>query len=87
MDEEDEIYRYIIHFNGMCRALEEMEGRIPEGEMSSIRKALDDIYRIVERHVSDAGVICPVCNGSGESKSGPVGFYVCERCGGSGIWP
>ena len=30
-------------------------------------------------------VICPVCNGSGESRFGPVGKGWCEMCGGEGI--
>ena len=30
-------------------------------------------------------VICPVCNGSGESRFGPVGKGWCEMCGGDGL--
>ena len=30
-------------------------------------------------------VICPVCNGSGESPWGPVGKEVCWKCGGDGL--
>ena len=30
-------------------------------------------------------VICPVCNGSGESRFGPVGKGWCEKCGGDGL--
>ena len=33
----------------------------------------------------DEEVICPVCNGSGESRFGPVGKGWCEKCGGDGI--
>ena len=30
-------------------------------------------------------VICPTCNGSGESPWGPVGKEVCWKCGGDGL--
>ena len=30
-------------------------------------------------------VICPTCNGSGESPWGPVGKEVCWKCGGNGV--
>ena len=30
-------------------------------------------------------VICPTCNGSGESPWGPVGKEVCWKCGGDGV--
>ena len=30
-------------------------------------------------------VICPTCNGSGESRFGPVGKGWCEMCGGDGL--
>ena len=30
-------------------------------------------------------MICPVCNGSGESRFGPVGKGWCEKCGGDGV--
>ena len=30
-------------------------------------------------------VICPTCNGSGESPWGPVGLEACWKCGGDGL--